>query len=239
MTPAVSYLGQIVPIDSQDSNILQHDLFQPNGFSAKAKPNGRFELYVASTNAQKFDAAKKAVEIWAKKYINNPIISVHGYDVLSNIDEQPVGLEYTRMGVSNRLENMRLLLGSDTFREDDGTTRIIFAMENGIMPEKLVSVNNPQKFVTDDGITWVDRCIVRAEVYLNTLAGGGTAISVGVTTPKECVESARESNWTKTAGSFIADKYGCNPKDWHGSIAGKGRQAIIEDVCLTALGLKV
>lgn len=55
-------------------------------------------------------------------------------------------------------------------------------------------------------------------------------MSEGVTTPKQAVLLAKDSGWTKTAGFFIEQLYHWNAKDWHGSIAGKSRSVIMQEL---------
>ena len=82
-------------------------------------------------------AANDSVIAWVKALFNDKVeVAVKGYGVPSNIDEQPHGLEHTKQGALNRLNNMKKELGiSENTR--DGTLRVLVSLENGIMQEKV------------------------------------------------------------------------------------------------------
>lgn len=191
------------------------------------------ELYVTSKNALKIQAAVSAVSSWLTKLLGHDKwkLQTEGFEVSSDIDEQPHGLEYTRYGAINRLENMKLQL------RNQGRWRVLISMENGLMVEPHPNVKNPQIFALENDQAWIDRCVVVGEIHFRDIDIPFSSISEGVTTPKDSVLLAEQSGWTKTAGSFIAEKYGLNAKDWHAGMCGKDRQTIMTETIKSALGL--
>lgn len=225
-----NFLGQIIPTESNQglSGIDNKDIFT-------LCQGRKIQVFVGSANGLKVEAAKKAVEIWARNFLTDPVINIQGFDVPSGINEQPNGSKNTMTGAVNRLlalkENVKNILDNDLLT-------VYVSMENGLIPEVVHNLRNPETFLLKDKFAYVDRCIIVGHVVLKNKLWPFTSVSVGVTTPRECVELAEKSNWSKTAGSFIAEKYQWNPKDWHGSIAGKSRQTIMEEAILLALGLQ-
>ena len=197
----------------------------------------KVEVLVTSKNALKMQAAKESVTAWVKALFKDSAeIAVKGYGVPSNIDEQPHGLEHTRQGALNRLDNMKKELQKEDIRNGDGVLRVLVSLENGIMKENVPNLKNQGVFQTDGGV-WVDRCVELVEIWLQGKVWKMEAVSEGVTTPKEQVEQAEQARWGTTAGTFIEQKYGWPNADWHGGIAGKGRKFIMEELAKAALGL--
>ncbi len=226
---ASNFLGQIIPITTYQGLTQNQSL----AISEVCK-NPKIQVLVASANALKIEAARKAVTIWAQTHINNPTVEVKGFDVSSEIDEQPHGYEYTLEGAKNRLSNLK--------KHDSAPAnvlRVLVSMENGLFKEQVKNLHNSEIFKNNDNTVWIDRCVVVAQIIFNQQKWDSQSVSVGVTTPKDCVELAEKEKWQKTAGSFIAEKYKWNAKDWHGSIAGKGRQFIMEEAILSAFGLQL
>lgn len=197
--------------------------------------NEIIEIYVTSKNSLKIQAAVSAVVCWVTELLghNKFKYQSEGFEVSSDIDEQPHGLENTLYGADNRLNNMKIEL---SMRNDFNTLCILVSLENGLNCEQVSNVKNPEIFLVD-GKVWVDRCIVVGELWFKNKAIPFDAISEGVTTPKDAVALSEQSNWTKTAGFFIAEKYGFNAKDWHAGMCGKNRQTIMEETIKTSLGL--
>lgn len=111
------------------------------------------------------------------------------------------------------------------------------SLENGLIQERVLQIKNESAFNLGNNIAWVDRCIVHVEFYHANNGLSAMAMSEGVTTPKEEAALAEGSNWTKTAGSFIAAKYKVDAKNWHALFSGKGREVIMQEAIKTALGL--
>lgn len=198
--------------------------------------NQTIEVYITSKNSLKINAATAAVTLWLSKLLGDNKYQLHteGFEVSSDIDEQPHGLEHTKNGALNRLRNMKTELEK---RDDAKFPLILISMENGLIKEQIFEVKNPLIFEDDQNQVWIDRCVVVGEIWIENARIPFSAVSEGVTTPKESVMLSEQSKWTKTAGFFIAEKYGFNAKDWHSSMCGKTRQSIMEETITTALGL--
>jgi len=210
--------------------------------------NRLVEVFVTSQNALKVQAAKSAVTAWIQelfKHDHGWKIVEKGFESPSEIDEQPHSINYTKLGATNRLHNMKNELSKLGLihKNTDGVVRVLVSLENGLMLENVPNVKNPNTFALHEqsdeqnNAVWVDRCVEVGEIWFQDKMWCMTAISQGVTTPANEVLSSEKSAWTKTAGAFIAEKYGYNAKDWHGSICGKGRQTIMEELTKSAFGL--
>jgi hypothetical protein len=232
-----SFLGQVVPVSTHQGLTREASLTIAQHCESNLifRSKRTIQVLVGSSNALKVAAAHKAVSAWAQAYLGKVEIRDTGCEVSSEIDEQPHGYDHTLQGAKNRLVNLRKKAISKT---EDGVLTILIAMENGVMKEPIHNLRNPEIFKNDDNTAWVDRCIVIAEMKFNELKWYAQASSVGVTTPRDCVEGAANFKWTRTAGSFIAEKYQANAKDWHGTIAGKGREEIMNQATLSAFGLQ-
>jgi hypothetical protein len=227
----------------------------------------RVDLIVASENALKIKAARDAFSAFLSELLGSTQAAAAyevngcGKNASSQIEEQPFQ-EVTWTGCHNRL----LAIRDDTFSSNASTSgegngsgggagaapvRVEVSMENGLFVEPLPHnkpLNNPEVFVP----SWerrdmiVDRCCVAVRVVVvkhqqqqqhQPYVCVNVAKSEGVTTPyRQYLESA-QSEWTKTAGFFIAKKYGWNEKDWHGAIAGKPRATIMTEAICAAFGL--
>ena len=202
--------------------------------------NQMIEVYVTSKNALKINATTSAISSWLSELLGSNRdkfkSQIEGFEVSSDIDEQPHGFDHTTNGALNRLRNMKTELSK---RNDNGMLRILVSLENGLIREQHSCIKNPQTFMIDNSQNhvWIDRCIVVGEIWFQDSMIPFSAISEGVTTPKDAVILSENSNWTKTAGFFIAEKYNFNAKDWHADICGKNRQTIMEETIKTALGL--
>lgn len=195
----------------------------------KSANNAGVQLFVASENKVKIAAATNAVLRWLGKRE----VDAKGFNAASNINEQPVGTMETKLGAQNRITHLKKL-AVDSAKEN--TLQIYVSMENGIMPEVVDDVRNRQEFYDDEHKkTWVDRCFVIVQVYHKGREYEGSSFSEGVTTPLKAVKAAEASNWQKTCGSFIEEMYGFNAKDWHGQMAGVGRQKLMEEAIFHAL----
>lgn len=238
-----NFLGQLVPalcnqgFSYKDAGHLKNLVNEKGGLQGR-----RVEVFVTSQNAMKVQAAKNSIQTWLTALFKTALLDIHvqGFGVFSNIDEQPHGEVHTRTGALNRLKNMKNELLSTRqldHRQKDGVLRVLVSLENGIMKERVHVLNNPEIFKNPDETVWVDRCIETGEIWFEGQQWEFSAISEGVTAPKNEVELSLKSGWAKTAGSFISGQYGWNAQDWHGGIAGKGRQRIMEELSLVALGL--
>lgn len=235
-----NYLGELVPIHNDWISRIPVSMEIKN--IVMYHNTHSLHLYVTSKNNLKMDAAKNAINVWIKELFKNSanwMVEVHGIEVQSEIDEQPHGLENTLRGAQNRLKNMKAELhkSSVNLKENDNIIRVLVSMENGLCVEKLTNIKNRDIFELYDGNVWVDRCLIDGEIWYGGQMWNIGGISEGVTTPKSEVQLSESTNWTKTAGSFIAEKYKLNAKDWHGGMAGKGRQVIMKEAIERALGL--
>lgn len=179
-------------------------------------------IYVPSTNALKVEAAKTGVVQLVTDLmgvVTDYKISVSGIECSSGVDEQPHGFEITDRGAKTRLLNLKQSVPPSVKDE----VVFLVSMENGMIQE--------------EGGMWVDRCLVLVEFCQGNTCLAGWALSEGVEAPNEQVAMSEACGWTKTVGSFIATKYNCNAKDWHGVFTGKNRQSIMEQAIKTALGL--
>lgn len=234
----MDYLGQRVPPQYSDPNkenifIAIKNIVATN----KTKLSKVVEVYVTSKNALKTEAATTGVSPWVTMIFGADSeikVNTIGIEVSSDIGEQPCGDEITMKGAANRLHNMKNTMQQNgtTCESDPSVLRILVSLENGICLEKVSNLKNPDVFEVrpNSGESWVDRCYCISEIWLGAHKWTLTGISEGVTTPRDTVKMSEESGWTKTAGSFIAEIYKWNAKDWHGSIAGKGRLPIMKEL---------
>lgn len=231
----MNYLGQLVPatniyVDQENELITLQNIVLTNRSSPVI-----VNLYVTSKNALKVDAAVSGTKQWLTKvfsYDPNFKINVVGYEVSSGISEQPCGEENTMRGAINRMQNMKQEMqnGSITCETAKDSMSILISLENGICLENVSNLKNSDIFEVEPGKAWVDRCVCISEVWARGHKYKFMGVSEGVTTPRETVKLSEQSNWNKTAGSFIAEIYKFNAKDWHGSMAGKGRLQIMTEL---------
>ncbi len=210
----------------------------------KIKPNVNVDVVVSSTNEMKKMAALAAITSWLAKNNCNSNIKLFGYGVSSDIAEQPSSFEITMNGAKNRLQNLK-----KTHPTNTKNITIYISLENGIMLENVDLTGLESDIFSDpenNNQVWVDRCVCIGElVYFEDVDGDVdsalltslefSAVSIGVTTPLNQVLSSRDSNWTKTAGSFIATTFGFPSSDWHGKMAGKGREEIMREMIESCL----
>lgn len=114
-------------------------------------------------------------------------------DVESGENNQPIGEIETERGARQRGKNARIL---------HSYAHAWVGAENGI------------RFVRNVTEDWTRVAL---------LLPNGVEIlgaSKPVIFPEDCVKIALESNGTKTVGSVIAEKYGCDPKDPHAFLTG-------------------
>jgi len=237
-----TFLSQLIPAPSNQGlemsaiRIIKKYIANCGGMSGRI-----VEVIVTSANALKIVASVTAVSLWLKDLFGDredwKIIG-KGYDVSSEIDEQPHGEEMTKIGTMNRLKNLKLELAKQNITEmdADGTLRILVSLENGLIEKEIIDVRNSNIFLCD-GKVWVDLCFSVCEIWFQGNLWSTSAISEGVLTPIYEVELSKKTNWSQTAGSFIAKNYGWNAKDWHGSISGKGRQTIMTETVKNSFGL--
>jgi len=231
----MDYLGQLIPAPENqglsvgDSQNIRRLLSRVQDLD----PDQTIEVFVASKNELKVEATKSAVEAWSQELFPNSNwkIVVKAYECPSEIDEQPHGLELTITGAMNRLKNFPV-------QSSQRGLSVFVSLENGLMIENVPHLKNKQIFELENPLTvWVDRCVVAVKIECMGVCCTFHVLSEGVTTPLNEVNLSRDSNWSQTAGSFIAKKYGWNAKDWHGGITGKGRQLIMNEAVKTAFGL--
>lgn len=213
---STEYLGQVVaPITAQSI--------------VKSAKDARVQLFVASENKVKISAATNAVLKWLGQHE----LEAKGFNAASDINEQPVGTAETKLGAHNRITHLKKMAVGNV---KENAVQVYVSMENGIMPEVVDDLRNPQEFLDEQRQTaWVDRCYVIVKVYHKGKEFEGSAFSQGVTTPLHAVKAAEAADWEKTCGSFIEERYGFNAKDWHGQMAGVGRQKLMEDAIFHAL----
>src|SRR5271154_892600 len=232
----MDYLGQLI------NNPTIQGLTRADNQKIKQCALGVLDLkvnvFVASKNELKVQAAKTATLNWLRELLgfnNEANYSITGFEIPSEISEQPTDKSYTTIGARNRLSNLRKEL--EQYIINDNSLYILIALENGLIQEHVPYIKNREIFVNSNDMVWVDRCVVLGEVLFCDNCWHLDIISNGVTTPKAEVKLSEESNWSKTAGSFIATKYGWNAKDWHGAICGTGILEIMTDGIECALGL--
>lgn len=233
------YLGQLVPAQNNNclTEVANKQIAEQARVGDHANAVRKIQVWVASDNALKVNAAKAAVSIWAAKIVDSPDVSAKGFRVPSDIPEQPTGEQQTQLGARNRFNYLKKAAEHESnAREHKDAVQVYVSMENGIVQEKISDLRNPQEFEDTDGKVWVDRCFVIVEVCVRNLHLESSAFSEGVTTPLKAVEAAKAENWDKTAGSFIELMYGFNAKDWHGAMAGKSREPIMKETIYAALG---
>jgi len=220
---STEYRGQIVPA-TPAAPLSKKAL--------KTAKSSRLQLFVASENKLKVEAAKNAVMQW----LGLTDVVTKGFNAASKIKEQPVGIDKTARGAHNRISHLKELAKGDV-KED--SAQLYVSMENGIMPEEVALLKNKNQFYDPKRKkTWVDRCYVIVQLFYKGKESEGTAISRGITVPLDAVKAAKKAHWDKTAGSFIEQIYGYNSKDWHGRMAGVGRQVLMEETIRNALGTK-
>ncbi len=154
----------------------------------------KIRVLVASSSELKVASARKAFQrLWP-----DAEILVEGAKAHSEINEQPYGLEETFKGAFNRLRNSRKL---KTVPYD-----YCVAFENGIVP------------IEESGERFLDL----AAIVIEDPNGLRTrALSGGVEFPSEMVLLARQRGFEQnTAGSLIAERFGCDPKDPHLYLTG-------------------
>lgn len=191
---------------------------------------GPIQLFVASTNALKVEAARSAF----LKYVPDAVsrVTVQGFNAASLVMEQPVN-NATVVGASNRLRHLQQL-SQESHRDD--ALQVLVSMENGIFSEEVENLKNKAIFYDEKRkAAWVDRCYVIVQVFSRTVPMSiGKAYSRGVPVPVSCVRESEKSGWNTTCGTFIEKEYGFNNKDWHGHMAGVSRQMLMEEAILSA-----
>jgi hypothetical protein len=248
-----TYLGQLVSMNNHrcaqpDKHLKLSQLHPETRFKILSNMSSQFDvnIIVSSKNALKQASAKQAVVDWFLSAGLNPTnLNVSGFDVGSNVAEQPSSCEITYEGAMNRLRNVKAKAPQNNTSQ---TMTIFVSLENGIMMEYLPKdkLKNPNVFsvtgdipVNNEYIVWIDRCVCVCEIVFGTESFICSSISEGVTTPFTEVQKAISSKFEKTAGSFIATAYGWPSADWHGAIAGKNRQTIMTDCIRNALNVNV
>lgn len=238
-----SYMGQLVPAPRQESILsLDHAREIKQAIDTKGGIRDRHvEVFVTSGNEMKIAAARNSVIHWIQDLFKEKITGVHvnKYAVSSNIDEQPHSQNDTLSGAQNRLKNMKieLLMNSVSQQINDGTLRVLISLENGIMLETVNPLNNPDMFLTESGQVWVDRCIASVEIWFGGRSWDFNNMSEGVTNPKLEVEQSKNTQWRQTVGLILHDKYGWKANDFHGDLAGKGREIIMQENLDAGFGL--
>lgn len=223
-----TYLGQVVPTE------LYGDPIPAPNLKAIFGEEEDIYVYIASKTLLKHIDSATAIYKWVEHYFPSATIVCQGSDVPSEVNEQPIGLEQTTLGAANRMKNLTKKLL--TTKLCNGF-QILISMENGLIAEKVPNLKNPTIFEIPGvkSSAWVDRCVVLVKIWRNAREWQGEAISKGITAPVACVERARETDWSKTAGSFIQETYKLDAKDWHKEMAGISREQLISDTVLAAL----
>lgn len=142
------------------------------------------EILVASTSKQKLPA----VEAAAHALYPDQNVIVRGVPAQSEINEQPFGLEETKLGAENRLKNALAANGSAPYDK-------VVSIENGIFPEGA-------------GQNW--KYIDKAVVIVQDKDGERvTHISPGVEFPKDTVEELLKQPdgfKKRTVGSLLHER---------------------------------
>ena len=146
-------------------------------------------IYIASHNNQKLQAAWNN---YVKIYKNTKII-VRGVNVESNIPNQPIGLEETKQGSFNRLNNMKKYLKINNIKYD-----YLYSYENGIE----LNSNNYRDFC----------CFSYQEYGINDVILLFGISTENVLIPKKYFDKCIESKQQKTIGEIIQEEIGI-PKD--------------------------
>lgn len=226
-------IGQLVPSQSQSFN--KESLIQLKDYCTRFNFQGRINIYVASENESKKRAALAAVKEWAKKYFTDPQLYVTSIATISDVNEQPFGENETKKGSNNRLLAIYQKCLPFTIPNQ---MNIFVAFENGVMEEKLPSINNREVFESQAGFAWVDRCYVSAAITFGLdYYCKFTSISKGVTVPYSCIRASIASGNKKTAGQFVSEQYdGVVHDNWHETLTGVSREKLMQEALLNALG---
>ena len=190
------YLGQLLPaIDCAGfSEQLCKEISAK--YTQETKPDTRkIQVWVASDNATKVQAALGAVRSWAKTFIPSTPVEAKGFAVSSDISEQPHSKDETKQGASARLLHLKSVIPKEVINTN--ALQVYVSMENGIMAEEVKDAT--AVFADANGIAWVDRCHVIVEIAHATFNHSASAFSEGVTTPLSAVEASRKAGWTKHA----------------------------------------
>jgi non-canonical (house-cleaning) NTP pyrophosphatase len=226
-----THLGQLLP--AIDSHGFKAEVNKQISSLSEVR---KIQAWVASDNAFKVQAAKNSLLLWAEKYSPSATVDAKGVATSSDISEQPHSKEETELGAKNRLTHLKEYVKHTAISFD--ALQVFVSMENGIMQESVPNLKNQAIFIDTEGKCWIDRCCVVVEVASSTLQLSATALSEGVTAPVSTVKDSEKTNWTKTCGFFIQKEYDFPAKDWHGKMAGKSREAIIQETIQKALGVE-
>lgn len=170
---------------------------------------------VASLNDSKIQAVESAF----KRFFKDDQIFVTGYSSASGIAEQPVGKEYAREGVFNRLNNLPV----------KNSVEYCVALENYI--EECPS-----------GAIWADYGLVAIkDLKSNEVTEALSApVFFDATYAMRAHNSGavQKSGYAVTVGSLIAQDFkGVNQHDWHSlsQFGGVSRTVLLEDALWKAL----
>ena len=150
-------------------------------------------IYVSSHNDQKLQAA------WNNNIKIHQHIIVKGINVNSGIPNQPLGINETKLGSLNRLNDMKKYLENNNIIYD-----FLFSYENGIMKNSDINsdINSDKYF---------DICCLTQQNFGSEYINFGLSKDI-VIIPKELVDKCVEFKQQKTIGEIIQEEIGI-PKD--------------------------
>lgn len=168
------------------------------------KKNDNKVIYVSSHNQQKLRAVYEA---FVKKLQTNNI-SVFGLNANSNVPEQPIGIEQTKLGCLNRLTNMKSYLDLHSIKYD-----YLVSLENGIEnwndahSEKMVAEDFccVQIFFRNENKSSITSSICLENEDNNT----------SVIIPEEFYKICLQFEQKKTIGQVISEKTGIPSDSFH------------------------
>lgn len=172
-------------------------------------------IFLGSTSKHKLTAITEAA---SEVFPDEHDLVVQTFQVSSDINEQPVGLEETLQGARNRLKNLKTIIG-------DARYDLLVAMENGIFPVYV-----------DGKELWFDLGWVVLEdptgfpIYTN---------SSGIQVNTEYVEIARSRGFsTTTVGSISAERSAAERTDPNAFLTAGHvtRTNMLKQACKVALG---
>jgi hypothetical protein len=149
-------------------------------------------IYVASTSKVKLQAVKDAFQNRFES------VAVEGCEnILSEIPEQPIGLEQTKVGCANRLKNLR----NQLYERGIVDFQYAVAIENGIC------LDDERDLPYDIGVIMIYDATNNVAVF--------EILTEKVYFDKAKYNKTIELNQSITVGDLFAEMNGYNSKDWH------------------------
>lgn len=194
-------------------------------------------IYVCSVNQTKLNAVYKAFDHYMIKFNQPYKLNIFGFNISSDVPEQPIGREQTMFGCQNRLNNAKIYLSKNKINYD-----WIVSMENGV---ELIENDITRDFVAvqmlnlkyvgelqnnDSSIESLEyMCNLKTNIYISF--GKITTIF-----PKYYYDKSIEFNQKLTVGSIIEKECGYKKNNWHQHFDNKiSREKMLEDAIITSL----